>query len=219
MKTMIAVPCMDQMSTSFVASLVQMVRRHPDVKVCFLSDSLVYDARNALAHEAINAGCDRILWLDSDIVFGPDLLDRLSDDMKDDRDVVTALYFRRRIPTSPLILKQLEWYADGPDGPDHIADTYEDFPRDRLFEVAGCGLGACMMKTEVILKVCEKYKQPAFDPLATLGEDYSFCWRLGELGIKIWCDPRIPIGHVGVKVYTQAAWDSQETRSSKDVAK
>ena len=65
---MIAIPCMEMMHTAFVSSLVNM-RRVGANKVTFLSNSLIYDARNMLAAEALDTGADRILWLDSDMVF------------------------------------------------------------------------------------------------------------------------------------------------------
>jgi hypothetical protein len=33
------------------------------------------------------------------------------------------------------------------------------------------------------------------------GEDYSFCYRWLSIGGKIWIDPEIGMGHVGLKVF------------------
>lgn len=34
-----------------------------------------------------------------------------------------------------------------------------------------------------------------------LGEDYSFCRRWRDLGGKVWCDPSIGMGHIGLKTW------------------
>ena len=36
-----------------------------------------------------------------------------------------------------------------------------------------------------------------------LGEDYSFCWRVAQIGKKMWCDSRVKLGHVGQHIYTE----------------
>ena len=78
MKTMIAVPCMDYLEADFVECLTNLVARYKsdEVEVKFLKASLVYDARNQITKYALDkGGYDFILWLDSDLTFGPDLLE------------------------------------------------------------------------------------------------------------------------------------------------
>ena len=79
MKTLIAVPCMDVQESEFSDCLTQLVLRHKDdVDVKYLKASLVYDARNQLAKYVLKeGGYDYVLWLDSDMTFEPDLLDRM----------------------------------------------------------------------------------------------------------------------------------------------
>lgn len=80
MKVMIAVPCMDTVPAVFTECLVGLMKPEGTVLVTARS-SLIYDARNILAKMAIDKGFDRILWLDSDMVFKDDLLLRLMRDM------------------------------------------------------------------------------------------------------------------------------------------
>ena len=194
-KYMIAVPCMDTMPTRFVASLLNM-RRIGASKVSFLSGSLVYDARNMLAKEALETEADRILWLDSDMQFGVDLMQRLADDMDAGADFVSGLYFKRKIPTSPCVYKAAEATQDG----HGRAEAYLDYPHDSLFQVAGCGFGAVMCTAKMIADVTAAFGAP-FGPMHGLGEDLAFCWRARQIGYTLHCDSRVKLYHIGQMAY------------------
>ena len=194
MKTLIAIPCMDVIEADFVDCLTALVQRHAgDVEVKYLKASLVYDARNQIASYVLKqGGFDYVLWLDSDMTFDPDLLDRLLEDIEG-RQAVTGLCFGRRPPFKPCIYNRLEVEQNGQMIFPH-ADNWFDYPRDRIFEVEGCGFACLLMKVEV-LEAMGIYGVPFF-PLAGLGEDLTFCWRAKKLDIKFHCDSRLKIGHI-----------------------
>lgn len=73
MRTMICVPCMDMVHTLFFASVLSL-RKPEGTEISVSGSSLVYEARHVLANRAITRGFDRVLWLDSDMHFPPDLL-------------------------------------------------------------------------------------------------------------------------------------------------
>lgn len=194
MKTLIAVPCMDYLEADFVECLTEMVLRHRgDVEVKLLKASLVYDARNQLVKYAREkGGYDYILWLDSDMTFEPDLLDRLLEDIEG-RQAVTGLCFGRRPPFNPCIYKELDVKQDGKLITPY-RKIYEDYPRDSVFEVEACGFACVLMRLDV-LEAMGIYGVPFF-PVAGLGEDLTFCWRARKLDIKFHCDSRLKIGHI-----------------------
>ena len=102
-KTLVAVPCMDQVPAQFAHSLATLTKVGETV-VAFQISSLVYMARNDLAKKAVACGADFVLWIDSDMVFTPDLLQRLMEHMKNPEiDMVSGLYFRRVAPYSPTV--------------------------------------------------------------------------------------------------------------------
>ena len=72
MKVFIAVPSLETVPALFCQSLA-LLQRAGDTMIGFEVGSLVYNARNSLARQAIKAEADYVLWLDSDMVFGPDL--------------------------------------------------------------------------------------------------------------------------------------------------
>lgn len=206
MKLMICVPCLDMMHTSFVTSLLAM-ERVGKTQYAFEVQSLVYESRHRLLYQAINAGADRILWLDSDMVFEPDLAKRLSEDMDMGKDFVTAIYYKRRLPTEPLIVKSLDWYHHETLGNMSSAEPFTDWPKDRLFRIAGCGMGACMMSVDVLKDAITHYKCGPFEPVGGLSEDFSLCWRIAKMGVAMWADPRIPVGHAGLWIYGEKDWN------------
>ena len=195
MKTLIAIPCMDMLQMRFVQSLIAMQTGHDTIDVTFSCGSLVYDSRNTLARKAIEGEFDRVLWLDSDMTFPPDLYAKLSAHLDNGLDFVTGLYYKRKQPVQPTVFSCI--YVE-----DMIprADVFTEIPGG-LFEVAACGFGAVMMRAEVLKKVAAKFGLP-FSPVLGFGEDISFCMRATETGFKMYCDPTIQLGHIGYKEFT-----------------
>lgn len=205
MKTLIALPCMDMVHTVFMKSLMGM-NRVGQTGFAFSCSSLVYDARNTLAKQAVTEGYDRVLWLDSDMDFEPDLLEKLSADMDEGRELVSGLYFKRKAPIKPVIYKEMGMLKneDG-DGVTPVAIPYEDYPQDSIFPIAGCGFGGCLVTVDLIKRVGDKFGLP-FSPIMGFGEDLSFCIRATELGAELFCDSRVKMGHVGLGTITEEVY-------------
>lgn len=192
MKTLIAIPCGDQLEADFVQCLLRL-RPVGDVDIRLLKGTLVYDARNQLMEYALKTGgYDYVLWLDSDMTFAPDLMEKLMADIEG-KQMVTGLCFGRRPPFNPCIYKRVTVQQEGV-GYMPYTDNYFDYPRDQLFEVEGCGFACVLMRTD-LLEAMSVYGIPFF-PLAGLGEDLAFCWRAKKLDVRIWCDSRLKIGHI-----------------------
>ena len=207
---MVACPTMDKIDLLFATSLFGM-NRCAEMNFQFQSNSLVWEARNSLAKKAVDGGYDRILWIDSDMKFDKTLAETLSNDLDEGRDFVGTCCFKRSLPTQPLICKTLDWWMDEKGIPHSHADLYLDYPKDQVFEVAGIGLGALMMKTELFGKVTEAFGVLPFTPMPMMSEDYSLCWRLTKLGIPLYCDSRIKIQHIGQYMYGEEDWLKQNT--------
>lgn len=205
MKILVAIPCMDMVHTSFLQALIGL-RRVGDTRVSFQVSSLVYDARNNLAKQAVTEGYDRVLWLDSDMVFAPDFLERLSADMDEGREMVCGLYFKRRPNFSPVIYKELNYTNNDEKMEVNVKLTpYEDYPKDDIFKIAACGFAGVLMSTDLINRIGNAYGLP-FSPAIGLGEDLSFCLRAGLLGAEMYCDSRAKMGHVGFMTVTEETY-------------
>lgn len=196
MRTLIAIPCMDMVHTIFLKSLLGM-KRVGDVVYSITASSLIYDARNGIAKQAVTENFDRVLWLDSDMDFDNDLMERLSADLDEGREFVSGLYFTRKAPIKPNIFSECGYYHD-PENKEvtPVAVNYWDYPKDEIFPVAACGFGGCMMTTDLIKRIGEQFGMP-FSPILGFGEDLSFCTRAKQVGAELYCDSRIKMGHVG----------------------
>lgn len=203
MKTLIAVPCMDSVAAPFAQNLASM-EKQGECFVSFIIGSLIYDARNNFAKQALSTKADYVLFLDSDMVFPIDVMKRLHKHMEDGKDIVTGLYFRRRPPFTPVLFKELG-IKDG----EAIHEDYPDYPKNSVFEVAGCGFGCVMLKREVLEAIALETGN-WFEPTNGLGEDLAFCVRAKEAGFKIWCDSGIKCGHVGQLIVTEEVFESLE---------
>ena len=200
MKTLICIPCMDTVPTTFFLSMMGLKK----IGVCSFGNtmnSLIYDARNQLAKRAVDGGYDRTLWIDSDMQFEPDLMERLSADLDEGRDFVSGLYFTRRKEPKPVIYQKCGIYRTDQDTRP-IVEHFMDYPRDQIFEIEACGFGAVMVKTELLDRVIKEFGQP-FAPIYGFGEDLSFCMRVQELGVPMYCDSRVKLGHVGLRVISE----------------
>lgn len=187
MKLLIAIPCMDTVPVQFLQSLTALERRLKDDGVnfeeCIISGTLVYMARDKLAGKAINEGFSHVLWLDSDMVFSPNLLEDLQMCKK---PFVSCVYHGRRPGYHSCIFKSIDLT--------HV-ERFEEYPREP-FEIEGCGFGAVLMETEILKAVMLNYKT-AFTPEPNLGEDIAFCKRARDLGYKLYAEPNVQLGHVG----------------------
>lgn len=189
MKTMIAIPAMEQMY-SWTAQCLANLRHVGECKTEYIIRMQVDMARNVLAQKAVEGGYDRILWIDSDMTFEPDMMERLSDDLDAGWDMVTGLYFKRTFPLEPVIYSHIE---------EAKADTYWEYPQDQLFPVAGCGFGGVLMKTDILRDL----KDPPFLPFLHLSEDLSFCVRMAAHDRRMACDSRVKLGHMGTIVFSE----------------
>lgn len=201
MRTLIAIPCLDMVHTDFVRALLGM-ELGGEVQFTFAQSSLVYDGRNKLAGIALDGGFDAVLWLDSDMSFGGDLLKKMLLHFEAGREMVTGLYFTRKAPITPVIYRKLYFTREDPRFPTPHAEPVEKWPTDAVFPVYACGFGAVMTSTALIGRVRDRFGLP-FSPQSGWGEDLSFCIRAHEVGATIYCDSSIRLGHVGQYVYTE----------------
>ena len=202
MKVFIAVPSLDTVPALFCQSLA-LLQRAGDTIVGFQVGSLVYNARNELARQAIKSEADWVLWLDSDMVFEPDLLKKMLKVCEEnDIDFLTGLCFRRKPPYTPCLFDRLDKMEHGAS-----YTTIMSVPEGR-FKVGGCGFAGVLMSTDVLLSVAAKFGGRMFDPMEGFGEDVSFCWRARQCGYEIWCDSDIELGHIGSMIVTRKFFEA-----------
>ena len=197
-RTLIAVPCMDMVHTDFMRCLIDL-EKPEGTNYTVIKNTVIYEARNMIAQNAIRYGFDRVLWLDSDMIFPKDTLLRLAAEMDTGKDFVTGVYFSRTENTKPVLYSSVNFELRENEA---ITDSkrYEDYPANTVFECAGAGFGCVMTSVELLKRMVNRYGAP-FSPLMGLGEDLSFCFRAAQNGEKMYCDSRIKLGHIGQHIY------------------
>lgn len=208
MRTLIAVPSHDYVHADFLRHLMEM-EQVGETAFVNVTNTLIYTARNMIAKKAVELGFDRVLWLDADMTFPYDAMIKLAGDMDQGIDLVTGLYFTRKEPIVPTLHKEIHWKIKEDGWIDGGATFYRDYPKDSLFEIAGCGFGCVMTSNRILKRMLEKFGSP-FYPLMGMGEDSTFCFRATEDGFKLYCDSRVRCGHIGQKEYTEAFYLKQE---------
>lgn len=193
-KLLIGVPTLDYMNVEFVRSLTALLMRLKDDGVNFDLDiesgTLVYIARERIANKAINEEYSHVLWLDADMVFGPDLLDDL---MFSGKAFVSGVYHARRKGYASCIFKGINVGE---------VERFKEYPKE-TFEIAGCGFGCVLIETEIIRAVKRAYGT-CFTPIKNYGEDLAFCKRCRDIGYSLWCEPSVVCGHIGrITIYPE----------------
>jgi len=196
MSVCVLIPCGSyEMSATFVNCLSNMLvyswMHGLKIHQVGHTERMVVDwARNDLARRATKKICEytdehftHFLWLDDDHAFSPDLALWLA---REDKDMVSALYFGRTDPHYPVVYVK-----------DNSGDKYKHFPLlevpTSLIEVDAVGFGALMMRRDVFKRVPE----PWFTVDYKAGEDIAFCVKAKEHGVKVYCDGRYKLGHIG----------------------
>jgi GT2 family glycosyltransferase len=143
--------------------------------------------REHLANDLKESDADALMFVDTDVMFPADGILRLLEHKK---DIVGGMYHLKQ--DEPVTTIKL-WNDDRTEFRS-VAD--EPLPKD-LFKVAALPTGFMMVRKSVF----ETMEFPYFRCDFGMGEDVSFCLRAQEAGIEVWCDPTIPIKHIGQKAY------------------
>ncbi|WP_298952697.1 hypothetical protein [uncultured Methylobacterium sp.] len=186
----IAVPSGLSVHADFCMSLAAMCYNLNELPMLLVSakSSIVADGRNIGVRAAQDGQAEYVLFLDSDMTFPKDTLLRL---LMRDVDVIGATYSRRTPPLRPLGETLPQQPADAPAG---------------LVEMSRMPTGCLLVRTSVFRRLREPYFRYRIDEDhgRIIGEDYDFCDRIRDLGIRIWCDPLLSkeLGHIGQQVFT-----------------
>lgn len=214
MKIAICVPCRDSVMSGFCFDLAKLVGYHSrntndEIQIYQMPGTLIFHQREKLAKEALSAGAEAILWIDSDMRFPSDTLERM---LSHNVDICGVNATTRREPIVPTAL-DLEVVDDKP-----VFHKVETRGKDYVEEVTAVGFGVTLTRRSVF----EKMPQPWFDILWTdnggiIGEDVHFCIKAQDFGVKTYVDHVLSpyIKHIGTKEYSwdDVKWESQTTQT------
>lgn len=178
------------------------------VEFATVASTDIWRNRDALVARFLDTECQGLFMVDSDMVFGPDTLERLVALSADNPDtVVTGLAVVGHPPHHPAAYRAVG---------DELCLAFG--PHDDLskpLEVDAVGSYGLLIPRSVVETLWGK-DGTLFRPIVgnhrgqslQLGEDFSFCRRVQYWDFKIICDPSIRFGHLRPIPLGLPHWDS-----------
>jgi hypothetical protein len=193
-KVAICVPVRDYVTAAFSYSLAMLMKKCSEAglqtSLHMVMGSEIASQRQQLATTALETDCTHIFWLDSDIKFPADTLQKL---LSSKQDIIACNYSTRVAPHLPVAF---------------TSDTDMDM---RLTEIKGIhqvcavGLGCMLIKRTVFETLSLPYFGVSWndDYTSLVGEDIFFCQKAREYGytINIDSDASQHISHIGTAAY------------------
>jgi hypothetical protein len=191
-KVSICVPCRDTVHAAFAFDLAKLMQHCQMIGIenipHFCIGTLIVNQRDQLAEMAIEAGSTHIMWLDSDMMFPPDTIQRL---LAHDAAVVAGNYVTRQYPHKTVAYREMH---------DWRSYVINDGKQD-LISVAAVGMGCMLVNTDVIKKMSMPRFQTTWIPETQdhMGEDFFFCQQAIKLGYEILIDDALSreLQHLG----------------------
>lgn len=149
----------------------------------------VAEMRDSVADKVIEAGYDAVMWIDSDMIFPEDMIERLLTHLNANEDVdgATGLYTYKLPPYMPHVYGRLDQNT----GKFDIASS---FPLDEPFIVEGSGFGCLLLRVNAMKRVQKPRFRMEFEGSRMVaGEDLLFC---RDAKTKLIMDPTITCGHL-----------------------
>jgi hypothetical protein len=184
-KVAIGMSVADFIRVKTVGTLVALFKKHPEMLFITKSGPYVFSNREQVAEDFLKTDCTHLFFVDSDVLFQPEVLDKL---LADDKDIVGAQYNRR-------VDKE---------GVPVVATRYQMNPGDqlppRVFKNYAVATGCLLIKREVFNKIPKPWFFHGTEE-APRGEDIYFSDKATANKIDIFIDGSIECGHIGEHVY------------------
>lgn len=186
------------------------------------SSANVSNSRNDICRQFLDYDAEWLLFIDSDMMFPHDAIDRLMQSADaDERPIVGGLCFG---VNNGVLFPTLYIFHDSEKGP--TTARVPEFPENTVVPVAGTGGAFLMIHRRVLEAFLAHGFSEAFpffqeSELAgqPAGEDITFCLRAGVLGFPVHVDTGLHIGHHKSQVLTHEMFMSQKAaaKESADV--
>lgn len=226
-KVLLGLPHIDnKIHGKFVESLTALLSysktKGIDIQTVHTYRSNITFARNKIASMALKETDTKYLFfLDDDMVFEPDTLERLIEVEQHERahgwraGVVGALTFVRSEPHFPSM-----WLLATDKRTYNPIDQWSE----RLVSCDSIGMAATLISTDVLLdlaKGAQYYNNifALFDNFDNLGEDFRFCRKARDASWDIICDTHTIVGHITETVIRYGDFKAYQMASKKEAQK
>ena len=204
----IGIPSGDNWNADFAVSLINLQtylfqnipKGGVDLYLSNYRSSILQDSRQQLANGAVRKDATHLLFLDADMTFPPDTINRL---LKHNKPLVCANYVKRVIPATTNTID-----ADG-------QAVFSPPGKKGLQEVMSAGFGVSLISTEVFKGMTKPYFDMVWlDNEQIVGEDVFFFRKVRhELGLSLYVDHDLSqdVAHIGTFEYMNSM--AEETDS------
>lgn len=204
----------DKVPSEFIYNLLGIIsytKEHTSHEINYIYKSGVRTDRNRniMLEQAIERGMDYILWLDVDMLYPHNIIEKY---MEKDFDIMGCLYFKRAGEFAPVGYVK----GDNPSKPYKPLDP-RLLPKDTVIEVDALGYGGMMVNMKLYEKMGEdkwtKYSDNFHLPYETVEpkftHDILFCKTAQEqYGAQILLHTGIRPGHLTELPITQKEWEA-----------
>ena len=167
----------------------------------------IVQARNDTVVQFLRSDSDWLFWIDTDMGFAPDTVDRLlAAADPDERPIVGGLCFMNRelgpdglggmlIQPVPTIF---DWWKDEVGGG---FEARRDYERDQMIQVAGTGSACILIHRNAFTTIAAQYGNSWYSPVQStidgmwLSEDLSLCMRAAACDIPVYVHTGIKTSH------------------------
>lgn len=166
----IATPTKDQVGAGFAYDLVQMLK-DSSAEFIVSKGTILPNQRTTLVKTAIKMGASHLLFIDSDMRFPPETVEKL---LIHNKSIVACNYVER--------------------------GTGKETVRYEESKVVAIGFGVMLINLDVFRTIAEPWFATPYDGEKFVGEDIFFCRKVKEAGIEIFIDNELSkkIGHEGL---------------------
>lgn len=181
------------------------------------SSAGIVAGRNGAVKTMLASDADWLLFIDSDMIFAEDTLERLiavAD--PDERPVVGGLAFAvKKSGDAPLGGRRYRCEPTLYRVPD--LGVIHDYPKNQLVRVGGTGAACLLSHRSALEKVRDEYGETWFDHVPAVGggffsEDLSYCIRLDKLDIPLHVHTGVKTSHdKGVVCFDEELYEQQRT--------
>lgn len=185
--------CIDQLMVYCMQSGIRLTKGiHSASNVCAVRNHIT---RGFLDHPEFT----HCFMVDADMAFPPESLRVM---LELDKDIVGAIYTNKggkAFETKQIKPHLVSFEEDGY----KLLEGHNGLP----FKLNGfVGAGLLLIKREVLEKLpWSHFWAPITDDPnnegGVMGEDTLFCKNAIEAGFEVWVEPRLPVGHIGQRVY------------------
>lgn len=183
---LIAIPTTGTVPTLFMQSFCHLMtefHKVGDPATMWIYYHWTHQARELAAKKCLEEGHEWLFFVDSDMTFPKDTLERL---LSHNKPIVSGLCFKREYPPRATLYRALD------EDMNSLVNLVRWEPLQRI-DASGC---ACLL---IRREVFEQVPPPWF-ALSEWGnaEDISFFCRVRRAGIEAWADTTVQCGHVGM---------------------